>query len=82
MSAAARYVIDPPPHPSPRRGKGTLVLVGLRFSAALLAMLASTSPLCAGRDFAVSGSVRSASGALLAGVAVTRAVFVGLDLKL
>src|SRR5260370_17723326 len=71
MSAAARYVIDPPPHPFPPRGKGALLHVGLRISAALLGMLASASPICAGEAFAVSGSVRSASGTPLSGVAVS-----------
>src|SRR5437879_5969309 len=70
MSAAARYVIDPPPCPSPRRGRETLVHVRLRVFIAL-GMLAGAFPLWAGEDFTVSGTVRSASGVPLGGVAVS-----------
>ena len=71
MNADAHSFIDPPPYPSPRRGRGTLVHALPRVFAILIVLLAGALSLWAGEDFTVSGTVRSASGAPLAGVALS-----------
>src|SRR5260221_5926392 len=62
--------IDPPPYPSPRRGRGTL-MHDLLSVLILIGGVLGAAPLWADQDFTVSGTVRDAAGAPLAEVTVT-----------